>query len=284
MERAVFHCLPQDTPCEKFNLKGFVSSFNVICGTDYKWTKCLDVQGKQSGSPAQPIPQPEGLLEACGQTPIVIEHKNIVWPKKYQCDHVKEHNLLKTVARQIGKPFEDSVYELAFPAEPLKEKTDSEVAAIAGQIAHVILSNSKKAKTRGGISDGNPFPWTFRLVTSDEIDDPEITTGIRSYVSESWDLFESPEDFLKTRSEALAGFSQEYHLQASKAVKKFEGYTGFLRLLVVQFFGEGESLLDEDITEIVKRAKLLGKIDQVWLTGREWVSLDDYELAWERIR
>ena len=24
--------------------------------------------------------------------------------------------------------------------------------------------------------------------------------------------------------------------------------------------------------------------EQVWLTGREWVSLDDHELAWERVR
>ena len=57
-----------------------------------------------------------------------------------------------------------------------------------------------------------------------------------------------------------------------------------MKLLAVQFFGESELLTDEEIVEVINAARIPNQIDQVWLTGREWVNLDDYELDWERVR
>ena len=54
--------------------------------------------------------------------------------------------------------------------------------------------------------------------------------------------------------------------------------------MVVQFFGQSDSVMGEEIIEIIKESRVPSQIDQVWLTGREWVSQDDYELAWERVR
>ena len=73
-------------------------------------------------------------------------------------------------------------------------------------------------------------------------------------------------------------------MKQTKAGKKYDEYPNCQKLLVVQFFGESDSVTDEDIIEIIKAEQIPNQIDQVWLTGGEWVGLDDYEFAWERVR
>ena len=65
---------------------------------------------------------------------------------------------------------------------------------------------------------------------------------------------------------------------------KFDDFADCKKLFVAQFFGDRDSVTDEDIVGIINASQLPKQIDEVWLTGREWVSLDDYELTWERVR
>ena len=121
-------------------------------------------------------------------------------------------------------------------------------------------------------------------MTPYEIDEPIKANGIRSLVNveSKWDL--ELTEFRQNREIALAGFAERFGREADRAGQKYGEYANCEKLLVVQFFGESDSVIDEEIVEIIKESQVPNQIDQVWLTGREWVSADDYELAWERVR
>ena len=82
----------------------------------------------------------------------------------------------------------------------------------------------------------------------------------------------------------MKGFADRFDRETNKAAPKFDDFANCKKLFVVQFFGEHDIVNDEDIFGIIKESQLPKQIDQVWLTGREWVSSEDYELAWERVR
>ena len=82
----------------------------------------------------------------------------------------------------------------------------------------------------------------------------------------------------------MKGFADRFDREANKAAPKFDDFADCKKLFVVQFFGESDAVNDEDIVGIIKASQVPEQIDEVWLTGREWVSLDDYELTWERVR
>ena len=284
MDQVIFSCLIPGGSCEWFHLKDFVDFLNTTDGTSYIRSECLDVYGPDNQQPAQAKKRPEVLLESGDEVPIVIERKAVVWPSDFQRNHSKEHDLLKRVADNLREEFNDSTYQLAFYAGDLKKKNKGQVAVFGDQICHLIVSNIAKSKSSRGISVRQPIRWSFRPLARYEIDEPNPRRGIRSLVKlpSSWDL--KPLEFREKRESALAGFAERFAREANKADKKFDDYCNCKKLLVVQFFGESCSVKDEEIVEIVKKTQITSHIDQVWLTGREWVSQDDYQLAWERVR
>ena len=283
MEQVIFTCLTPEGTCEWVHLRDFVGHFNAISGKTYRLLKCLDVYGRGNKQPAQAEKRPEVLLEASKGDRVVIERKDVVWPNTFERDHRKEHDLLNGIATALDEQFNDTTYELAFFADDVKGKKKRQVKGFAEEIAQHIVSNGDRAKSSRGTGSRSPVRWVFRPMTPDEIDEPSPTTGIRSSVTVSSGDAELRESIQK-RAAALEGFAQRFDREANRAAKKFEAYTNDLKLLVVQFFGEGDYAKDEDIVEIIHAAQLPNQIDQVWLTGREWVSIDDYELAWERVR
>ena len=286
MDQVVFSCLTPGGSCEWRHLKDFVNSYNAVNGASYSRSKCLDVYGTDNKQPAQASKRPEVLLESDSddEAPIVIERKAVVWPSDFQCNHSKEHILPDRVIDALGEEFNDSTYQLAFHADDLKGKNKRRVNAIGSQIGRMIISNIGKAKTPRGIGSRLPIRWGFRPLAPYEMDELGQPNGflINISLSSSWDL--EPLDFRQGRETALAGFSERFEREANKAAEKYGEYADCQKLLVVQFFGEHEFVMDEDIIKIIKKSRVPNQIDQVWLTGREWVSLDDYELAWERIR
>ena len=286
MDQVIFNCLIPGVKCEWFHLKDFVTAFNAIHGTSYHRSKCLDVYGKDEKQPAQASKRPEVLIESDldSEVPIVIERKAVIWPKDFQRDHSKEHILPDRVVDVLWGKFSDSTYELAFHADDLKGKKKRQVEGFGNHISRQINANVGKAKSPKGIGGLTPVRWSFRPLDPYEIDEPNRTKGIRIDISlsSSWDL--QPVDFRRRRERALAGFAERFGREANKAGEKYSEYANCQKLLVVQFFGEGELVRDEEIMEMVKGTQVPNQIDQVWLTGREWVSLDEYELAWERVR
>ena len=135
----MFSCLPPDNGCEWADLREFVSRFNKLRGKAYYRSACLDKERRNTK-------EPEVLLEAPGEDPIVIERKSIVWPpgNEYLADHHKSHQLLDDFVRRLNQrdnPFTEFPYQLTVKARDLKGKGQREVARFAEEIADVVLSN-----------------------------------------------------------------------------------------------------------------------------------------------
>ena len=283
IEEVIFTCLTLGDECEWFHLKDFVSAFNAIHGTSYDWSKCIDVYGPDNKQPARAQKRPEVMIEARGETPIVIERKAVVWPATFQRDHSKEHYLPIRISSLLGENFRDSIYQLELYAEDLKGKNLRQVEGFAKQIAQHIGSSCERAKSVRGIRGRQPVRWAFRALGRFEIDQPSSSTGFQSSVIDrGWDF--EPRGRSSSRARALEGFVERLDREVNRASRKFDEYADCHKLVVVQFFGESDCVMDEDIIDIAKAVRLPNQIDQVWLTGRKWVSLNDYELAWERVR
>ena len=284
MEQVIFSCLTPGGECEWFHLKDFVDAFNAINGTSYYRSMCIDAYGPENKQPARAPKRPEVMIEAEGEAPIVIERKAVVWPPKFQRDHSKEHYLPSRVIELLGEEFRDSVYELKIHSEDLRGKNLRQVDEFGSQIAHLISSHSDRAKSSRGIGGRNPIRWGIRPLSPHEFDRPNWKSGFKVTIDvpSVWDL--EPIEIREHRKATLAGFAKRFVREASRAGEKYGEYADCQRLLVVQFFGESELINSEEIVDTVKAARIPMQIDQVWLTGREWVSDDDYELAWERVR
>ena len=158
------------------------------------------------------------------------------------------------------------------------------MARFAAEIADVVLSNPANAKTTRGVGNQNPVPWHFRALSAQERDETVPETGIGIEVLEEEKLSESS-DIRKRIEEEKSGYAKEFERWANSAAEKFAQYAHCRKLFLVQFFGDSSVWLGgEEIVEIIKSAHLPELIDAIWVARQDWVSLDDYEVAWDHIR
>ena len=277
----IFSCFPAEEKCEWFHLREFVDRYNSSRGKAYTLTACLDVERRSEK-------EPELLLNAPEETPIVIERKSVVWPREeYFSDHRNEHDLHDLFLDRIhslGNPFTDSAYQLTVNARSLKGKKKREVGRFAEQIADIVLSDPITAKAPRGIGSREPIPWRFRPLSRGERDETVPETGIGLVVWEEAEPSE-PSEVRERIETAKAGYASEFERSAQAAAEKFAKYSHCQKLFLVQFCGHGSAWLqDEDIVEIIKSAPLPEVIDQVWLACPEWVSEYEHEVTWEHIR
>ena len=276
----IFSCFPPEGKCEWAYLIDFVAQFNAIYRTAYTRSKCLDVENSTGK-------EPELLLEAPGKKKsIVIERKSVVWPRNYFSDHHNEHYLFDHFVSKLSlpcNPFNDSVYQLIFSTQGLTGKGKKEVISYAEQIAHIVLSDQPNAKSQRGIGRREPILWRFRPLSPQERDETVPETGIGYLAEDPWEALEPSRIRQKTEM-AWAGYAKEFTRLSEDAAEKFAKYTDCMKLLLVQFYGDGLSVSDEAVTKIIQSAQLPEMIDQVWLAHQKWVSPNDHEIAWKLVR
>ena len=254
--------------------------YNSVYGKVYTRSKCLDVERRNTK-------EPELLLEAPGETSIVLEHKSVVWPTRHLADHHNEHHLFGVFKHRLdllGNPFKDSAYQLRISANALKGKRKGEVSRFAEQIAQVVLSDQPKAKSQCGIGVQKPISWRFRPLLPHERDETVPETDVVLEVRGTAESDELSEIF-QGIERAKYGYTEEFERLAENATEKFARYADCMKLLLVQFHGDSSVMLpDEDIIGIIQSAQLPEMIDQVWLAHPDWVSEYDYEIEWDHVR
>ena len=208
----IFSCFPPDEKCEWNHLSGFVARYNDMFGTAYRRSACLDVETRDEK-------EPELLMEAPGENPIVIERKSVVWPPEYFSDHRNKHDLLRFFVDRVpsaGNPLAYSAYQLIVDEESLKGKTKKQVSKLAEQIAAVVLSDKRAAKSASGVSSRTPIPWCFRPVLPQERDRTVPETGIGIII-----IGEDPEpsEILQRIEAAKSGYAKEFDRLAQAAAE-----------------------------------------------------------------
>lgn len=269
----ILECLPPKATarCEWQHIAGFVSHFNDTHGKSYALSTCLDVVNRAGK-------EPEALLVAPGETPMVIERKSVGLDDHFR-DHGNEHIFRQAIFERLRNSFNDALYLLSVHERHLHGKKKREVEKFAEQIADTILSKIPLAKSPRGIEgDG----WNLGRTAPDD-DTPSCGIGVE--ISGGW-IF----DFTTNHSETLreeSGYDQSFQSIADNAAQKFVKYADHLKILLVEFYGGFSitvDLSDDDIREIIQYAPLPALIDQVWVAKGKWVGLNDYAIEWERVR
>ena len=211
----IFSCFPPQEKCEWYHLRDFVGCYNSSRGTAYTLKACLDVEGRSDK-------EPELLLDAPKEIPIVIERKSVVWPREeYFSDHRNEHDLYDLFldrVRSLDNPFTDSAYQLTVNARTLKGKKKRDVERIAEQIADIVLSDRVTAKSPLGIGSREPILWRFRPLSRGERDETTPETGIGLVVQEDAKP-SAPSEVRQQIVAAKAGYASEFERTAQAAAR-----------------------------------------------------------------
>lgn len=254
--------------CEWFEgLAEFVSHYNRKVSTHYERTECLDIV-RIGGSTAK---QPEVLLtDSTDGKRMVIERKSVQWPLDYILRHNNEHifaeTFTETIRAETAGRFKDAYYELWVSARQMGTFDTKKVRDIAKQIGSRIGgSDSSELPLKGA----QPVGWTFGLATDDEDGDRK---GIAVIHSDSISL----EDF--GDESAKIGTAAEMQNQLEAASLKFADYSDATRLVLLDFFGT--ELFEDDIVALMPSISIPLNIDEVWMTAREWVSENDFEVGY----
>jgi len=95
---------------------------------------------------------------------------------------------------------------------------------------------------------------------------------------------DDPEPIAELRESAVRGFSQAYQATLPAVAKKFRSWGDALRVYLVQFIGEADWVLDEDVELIFREARHPPEIDEVWIAYHDWQDEEEYRVAWRRMR
>jgi hypothetical protein len=247
-------------------LDDFIAHYNQKHATAYALSECLDI--KRTGDRTEQ--QPEVLVtDSRIGTQMVIERKSVVWPRTYVLQHQNGHEFADIIWQSTKGRFTESCYELRVSGKELNTLDQGTVRRFASEIGNVIvqLGSSEIPMRRS-----EPLRWSLRRADRDEYED---RTGI-VVIEEKRTMME---DF--DTEPAAAGTATEIAKQLAQAAPKFSAYALARKLVLLDFYGD--RLSEEDIPPLLSRISVPICIDEIWMTKREWVSEDDYEIGFERI-
>ncbi|MEH2157607.1 hypothetical protein [Nostoc sp.] len=253
-----FHCL-RDNKCEwEKGLRDFAIQFNEAFGKDYSLSKCLDISKRDSK-------QPEVLLEASGDKPMVIECKKIVYPPKYYEQHRHFHKFFQYFSdsynRDLKPVLTQDVYEIGINENALYQNKEQKLPSISNQIVAHVLQHIEDFYVSNQICSAEPIPWCFRQVPENERDDESYKSGLR--LSGSAKSLSYQFDKLAEAEEEIA---KQLTKNLSQTDKKFQEYANCLKILVIEICGDILSIpAPEVIASIIENASIPPSVDQIWL-------------------
>ena len=272
----MFWCTPAGN-CERHQLLGLVVRYNDLFEKSYAISACLDVENRDE-------PEPELLLEAPGETSIVIEHKTVAWPKRYHREHHNEHVIADDLHALLDESYQDDFYVLTLWAKSLAGQRTLYVKHWAQQIADTVSFDEPNSKSVGGIHGLIPIPWNFRPADEFDRNYDSPDTGIEVRIFEDSPPLLDPSGWLESEAEAVRGYKSELERLATNCEAKFAKYANCLRVLALQFYGYVWSLSEHGIADAINSAELPDCIDQVWLGQPDWIDEANCVTGWDLIR
>ena len=258
------HKQHRETKCEwrEGRLDEFVSHYNRENGTSYIHTKCLDIM--PTGE--QPKPKPEVLVTDASGRRMVIERKSVVWPAFFLQRHQNEHDFANIIFEQTRDWFQDGCYTLTVLTKELENLDNRAVKKVASEIGSVLIGSNPP------LVSSTPIHWSFR-----EADIHEYAN--RKGIVVIWQKSMTFEDF--NSNDAIVGTAAAMEKEIAKAAAKFTEYEDARKVVLLDFYGD--QLSEEDIPPLLDRSAVQQIIDEIWMTKRDWVSEDDFEIGFERV-
>ena len=248
-------------------LDEFVSHYNRECSRSYSHTECLDVVRAGGATPKAP----EVLVtdSATGHR-MAIERKAVIWPPKYVPKHKNEHAFASAVWQAIGPRFKDAHYKLTVRSKQMEGLADADYQKIG---RHIGLAVTQLSPADLPIERSAPVWWSLCL---DDMPFYEEQKGVVvSHVDDELTLEVFDTD------EAKLGTVAEMQKQLENASLKFADYSDARRLVLLDFYGT--ELHEDDIPPILAAISIPAVIDEIWMTVKDWISHDDFQIGYERI-
>ena len=244
----MFWCIPP-SGCEWQILRPFVEFINKKYNANYTLEKCLDVRERNK-------PAPEILIyDKNSGSRIVIERKNIVWPRDKIKFHDGEHLFFDTFLDRITSSFAVSgndAYKLIVhgPFQASKKK----IKSFAEEIARLIGCNIQLLESRRSIVCKKPIPWRFEKLLEHEREEDEKGIGVEIW--EDNELTE-PHHFVNANNDIIEILTGKI-LDASR---KFTSFSYASRYLLLYFYCE--MLTYETVVSMFKSINVPDNIDQI---------------------
>ncbi len=255
--------MPTSCHCEETILAPFVTAYNRHAGTRFSFKERLDVGGN--------TPEPEALyVDEFSGNRLVIERKNVVWPR----DYVKVHHSLHMVTGIIAdviKPHVHSTkaYRLAMPdqiAGPLAALRSH--GRSIGETIVKNLANVHGGQTIGSEQSGRE--WSFRLETAFEREYTDNAAGVRYVFNGKI----TPLDW----GEVPSGLEMELLRLLSSASRKFSRHADARRIVVVDFMGDMRYPSGAVLDSLFRSIRMPAAIDDVWYYTQDLIT--DVHYGW----
>jgi hypothetical protein len=261
------HEIHPKTKCEwrVGRLDEFVSHYNRENKTSYAHSECLDI--KPTGG--QTARKPEVLVTDASDRRMVIERKKVVWPHFFLQRHENEHDFANTIWQQTRGCFQDGCYTLTVLTKELENFNNHSVKKIALGIGSALVRSNPRSLP---LVCSTPIHWCFSKA---DIHEYANKKGIGVIWQERMTL----EDF--NSNDAIVGTTAVMEKELAKAAAKFKEYEGARKLVLLDFYGD--QLSEEDIPPLLDGSAIPTIIDEIWMTKRDWISEDDYEIGFERL-
>jgi hypothetical protein len=188
--------------------------------------------------------------------------------------HTTEHEFYQGVYDATASLFRDNAYELSvIDTNLLVGKR--RMVEILGELREQLTKAKSALASSSAVLISHPMQCRLRLVLKHQRDFDQPQSGLTVQIDIPRGI-----DYEAIRVGAAVGLDQELR----EAARKFQSYAGCLRIVLVTFRGDTEDLPDEMLKEIVETANLPSSIDQVWITRQKWLSLDEWQVAYDRVR
>jgi hypothetical protein len=257
----------RETKCEwrVGRLDEFVSRYNRENGTSYAHTECLDI--KPTGG--KTAPKPEVLVTDASGRRMVIERKKVVWPTFFLLRAQNEQDFANIIWQRTHGLFQDRCYVLTVLTKELENLDKYAVQKVASEIGSALVGSNPNSLPLLG---STPIHWCFR-----EADISEYAN--RKGIVVLWQKSMTLEDF--NSNDAIVGTAATMKKEITEAVAKFTGFEDACKVVLLDFYGD--QLSEEDIPPLLDRSAVQQIIDEIWMTKRDWISEDDYEIGFQRI-
>ena len=247
-------------------LEEFVLHYNRENGTSYAHTECLDIL--RTGGRTER--RPEVLVtdaSTCRQ--MVVERKSVVWPLSYILRHQNAHDFANAIGQQTKDRFQDDCYELTVSAKQLEKLDNRTVKQIALEIGAVLVGVNASSMP---LLSSTPIHWRFHRAN---VHEHGTRKGIVVIHQDTMTL----EDF--DRDDAMVGTAATMQRELAEAAAKFTGYEVAHKVVLLDFYGD--ELSEEDIPPLLHRIAVPQIIDEIWMTKRDWISENDFEIGFGRL-
>ncbi|MBI2844059.1 MAG: hypothetical protein HYX78_11725 [Armatimonadetes bacterium] len=285
----MFSHLPRKCKCEWVYIRPFVEQFNQESGSDYQLKECLDARHRN-------VKAPEVLLEDSGGQRLLIERKTISWPPE-RCEILRpEHELPDRILNALGGELSGGLYALRIEISSLNGAYGNKHVARWMEVSDTIVRAVSHCKERilagNTVGSRTPVPWSCGPASRDDMGIPDTApeTGLIVIVAGGWDLFDGSFDNIEHVQQRLSEATVEIQSmltdRINDTVDKFEAWRSVgnaLRILLIEPYGDIDIALGEGVFEEIIQSTCQGRgIDQVWIVEEDWISEEDYEVAYRQ--